>query len=150
MAGLVISLKPNENFLVNGALLKNGPKRGQICVGDDVSVLRMSDAIHPDDATTPVKRVYYTTQIILSCDVKACDVDVELQTGLAGLATVFENTPILKSVEKAIRSAKAGRYYSVLCALKPLLEVEDQILSSDANIASAMTQTQTPQVAMSA
>lgn len=150
MAGLVISLKPNENFLVNGALLKNGPKRGQICVGDDVSILRMSDAIHPDEATTPVKRVYYTTQVILSCDVKASDVDLELQTGLAGLATVFEGTPIAKSVEKALRSAKVGRYYSVLCALKPLLEIESEMLGTDVENTASNSRSIAPQVAMSA
>lgn len=150
MAGLVISLKPNENFLVNGALLKNGPKRGQICIGDDVSILRMSDAIHPDEATTPVKRVYYTTQVILSCDVKASDVDVELQTGLAGLASVFEGTPIEKSVEKALKSAKAGRYYSVLCALKPLLEIESELLGVEVATAIVAEQSHAPQVAMSA
>lgn len=150
MAGLVISLKPNENFLVNGALLKNGPKRGQICVGDDVSILRMSDAIHPDEATTPVTRVYYTTQIILSCDVKACDVDVELQTGLAGLANVFEGTPIAKSIEKAIKSAKMGRYYSVLCALKPLLEIESEMLGGDVGHTTSALRSNAPQVAMSA
>jgi len=60
MSGLVLSLKAEEKFLVNGALLINGSKRSQIRIGgDDVNVLRLSDAMHPREITTPVRRVYY-------------------------------------------------------------------------------------------
>ncbi len=130
MAGLVLSLKPNEKFLVNGALLSNGPKRGQICVGDDdVNVLRMSDVIHPSEVNTPLRRVYYAAQIILSGDVGAIEIDADIRKGLEALATVFADTPLLKNIEKAIAAAVNARYYSVLCALKPLLPIEDQLLT---------------------
>ena len=130
MAGLVLSLKPNEKFLVNGALLSNGPKRGQICVGnDDVHVLRMSDVIHPDEVNTPIRRVYYATQLILSGDVGSIEIDGEIREGLDALDIVFEGTPIKKNIEKAQSALKNGRYYSVLCALKPLLQVEEDLLA---------------------
>lgn len=130
MAGLVLSLKPNEKFLVNGALLSNGPKRGQICVGDDdVHVLRMSDVIHPDEVTTPIRRVYYATQLILSGDAGAIEIDGDIRQGLEALSTVFEGTPLKKNIEKAKTALQNGRYYSVLCALKPLLKVEEELLA---------------------
>ena len=130
MAGLVISLKPNEKFLVNGAMLSNGPKRGQICITDDnVHVLRMSDAIHPDDVDTPVKRVYYSAQIVLSGDATAELMDQKIQNGLSGLIDVFADTPLVKSLEKAKSAAALGRYYSVLCALKPLIAIEEDLLA---------------------
>ena len=129
MSGLLISLKPNEKFLVNGTLLSNGPKRGQIQVGNDVNVLRLSDALHPDDVTTPLKRIYYTTQLILSCDAKATDVASEIDRGLDNLVSVFENTPILKIIEKSRRAASGGRYYSLLNSLKTLLKLEDDLLA---------------------
>jgi len=130
MAGLVLSLKPNEKFLVNGALLSNGPKRGQICVGgEDVHVLRVSDVIHPEEVNTPIRRVYYATQVILSGDVSAAENQSEIREGLEALTEVFEATPLVKNIEKAKSAADNGRYYSVLCALKPLLEVEKELLS---------------------
>ena len=130
MAGLVLSLKPNEKFLVNGALLSNGPKRGQICVGDDdVHVLRMSDVIHPDEVNSPIRRVYYATQLILSGDVGAINIDSEIRSGLDALNMVFEGTPLQKKIEKAQAAVNNGRYYSVLCALKPLLKVEEELLA---------------------
>ncbi len=130
MAGLVISLKPNEKFLVNGALLSNGPKRGQLCIdNDDVHVLRMSDVLHPSEIDTPVKRVYYSTQLILSGDVKASDNHQEVCEGLSALIDVFRDTPLSVLLTKAKNSAMAGRYYSVLCSLKNLLPIEDELLS---------------------
>ncbi|MGJ8562378.1 MAG: flagellar biosynthesis repressor FlbT [Alphaproteobacteria bacterium] len=152
MSGLLISLKPNEKFLVNGALLTNGPKRGQIQVGDDVNVLRLSDAIHPDEATTPLKRLYYSIQIILSCDALASDVQDDIQNGLDDLIAVFENTPVLKTLEKAKKSAAVGRYYSVLCALKTLLKLENELLSRSISIPNPGNGdcAERPRVAMSA
>jgi len=84
MSGLVLSLKAEEKFLVNGALLINGSKRSQIRIGDDdVNVLRLSDALHPDEVTTPVRRVYYAAQIFLSGDAKANDISADILDGLS-------------------------------------------------------------------
>lgn len=129
MAGLVISLKPNEKFLVNGALLTNGPRRSQICVGDDVNVLRMSDALHPDDVNTPIRRIYYDAQLILSGDVPQDAVAEKIQKSLTDLQIVFNDTPLQSAIEKAKQASEVGRYYSVMCRLKPLLEVEQQMLN---------------------
>lgn len=131
MSGLVLSLKPNEKFLVNGALLINGPKRGQIRVGDsDVNVLRMRDAIHPSEVTTPVRRVYYAAQLVLSGDVGMVEIEPDIHSGLKALCSVFEGTPFVIDIQKAMNAASHGRYYSVLCALKSLLPIEDELLSS--------------------
>lgn len=129
MSGLVISLKADEKFLVNGALLINGSKRSQIRVGsDDVNVLRLSDALHPDEVKTPVRRVYYAAQIYLSGDAPESDIKSEVQTGLTSLAHVFEQTPLMPQIRKAEKAAAAGRFYTLLCALKPLMALEAELL----------------------
>ncbi|RKQ72146.1 flagellar protein FlbT [Litorimonas taeanensis] len=130
MSGLVISLKPNEKFLVNGALLVNGDKRSQICIpNDDTHVLRMSDALHPNDVNTPVKRVYYAVQMILSSDCKAEEMDKDVKAGLDALKAVFEGTPMQIPLEKAMLAFLKGRYYSVLYTLKSLLTIEEELLN---------------------
>lgn len=132
MSGLVISLKPNERFLVNGALLSNGAKRSQICVeGEDVYVLRLSDAIHPDNVDTPIKRVYYLVQLILSGDASPSEIGQRLDNGLQALTNVFMNTPLAESLSKAQKSATTGRYYSTLYILKSLLTLEADMLNTN-------------------
>lgn len=132
MAGLLISLKPNEKFLVNGALLSNGPKRGQICVeGEGINVLRLSDVIHPDEVRTPVTRLYSAIQILLSGDSSgdaACD-NVEQQ--YRSLTMVFQGTPLSDTLFKSYKAWVDGRIYSALCRLKPLIPVEAELLGLD-------------------
>lgn len=130
MAGLVLSLKPNEKFLVNGALLENGPKRSQIRIETDgVNVLRLSDVIHPDDVNTPIKRIYYAAQLVLSGDETVENTEASIKSGLETLLLVFEGTNYVKNIAKAITAIDNGRYYSVLCALKPLLTIEKDMLA---------------------
>jgi len=129
MSGLVLSLKAEEKFLVNGALLINGSKRSQIRIGDDdVNVLRLSDALHPDEVTTPVRRIYYAAQIFLSGDAKANDISADILDGLSALEVVFENTPLQDQIQKSKKAAADGRYYSLICALRPLLVLEAKLL----------------------
>lgn len=129
MSGLVLSLKADEKFLVNGALLINGSKRSQIRIGgDDVNVLRLSDALHPSEITTPVRRVYYAAQIFLSGDAKPSDIAADIQKGLSALELVFKDTPLLAQIQKSKTAAAAGRYYSLICALRPLLRLEAELL----------------------
>lgn len=143
MSGLIISLKPNEKFLVNGIRLSNGPKRGQLCIEDDnVRILRLSDALHPDEATTPVKRAYYDTQLLLSCDRDLEEGKKLVIDGLITLQAVFQTTPMAKVFDKAINAASQNKFYSVLYALRGVFELEAELLAKHAN------QDQQPNIAM--
>lgn len=131
MAGLVLSLKANEKFLVNGALVQNGDKRGQIHLPDSsVNVLRLSDCLHPDTINTPVRHAYYLAQIILSGDAADEKATLELISALKTLNDVFANTDAGVQMGKALLAATAGRYYSVLCCLKRVFNVETAMLAA--------------------
>jgi len=130
MSGLMISLRPNEKFLVNGALLSNGPKRGQICVeGDDVNILRLCDAIHPDDVNSPVSRLYFRVQTVLSGDTEMLAADKGIRDDFTAIIHVFENTLLSKTLAVALKAWESGRTYSTLCRLKPLLSIEAEMLA---------------------
>ncbi|MBL4854212.1 MAG: flagellar biosynthesis repressor FlbT [Robiginitomaculum sp.] len=130
MSGLVLSLKADEKFLVNGALVQNGPKRGQIRLPDNsVNVLRLGDCLHPDDVNTPVRRAYYLAQLILSGDTPQASGGIDLLASLSGLGKVFSGTSLESQITKAMTDAARGRYYSVLVTLKRVLPIEQQMLS---------------------
>ena len=50
---LKLSLKPGETFVVNGAVVRNGDRRGVLLLENQARVLREKDILHPRDATTP-------------------------------------------------------------------------------------------------
>jgi flagellar protein FlbT len=127
----MISLKPNEKFLVNGALLANGPKRGQICIeGNDVNVLRLSDVIHPDTVRTPVTRLYHTLQTILSGDMMEATAKIDIADRYEALAYVFENSQGGDKLALSRRAWEGGRHYSALCHLKPLIALETALFAA--------------------
>ncbi|PHS37755.1 MAG: flagellar biosynthesis repressor FlbT [Robiginitomaculum sp.] len=131
MSGLVLSLRADEKFLVNGALVQNGAKRGQIRLPDNsVNVLRLSDCLHPDEINTPVRRAYYLAQLILSGDTPQTKGGIDLLASLSGLGQVFKATSLEEQINKAAIDAQRGRYYSVLVTLKRLLPIEQKMLQN--------------------
>ncbi|WP_270921321.1 flagellar biosynthesis repressor FlbT, partial [Parasedimentitalea psychrophila] len=70
MSGLVLKLAPKERVLVNGAVIENGDRRSRLSImTPDANILRLRDAIHPEDANTPVRRVCYAAQLVLTGDI---------------------------------------------------------------------------------
>lgn len=130
MAGLTLTLRPNERFLVGGCLLRNGPKRSSVTVeNDDVLVLRLSDAIRPEEAVTPVRRAYYAAQRILAAEVTREEGARQLRALLLPLVDVFAGTPLADAAERARTAADQGRYHGTLAALRALFAFEDTALS---------------------
>lgn len=56
---LKLSLKPGETFVVNGAVVRNGDRRGVLLLETQARVLREKDILHPSEATTPASRTYF-------------------------------------------------------------------------------------------
>lgn len=129
MSGLLISLKPNETFLVNGVLLANGPKRAQIRVpSDDVHVLRVEDVLHPDRVRTPVTRLYHAVQTIMSGDRAASAAKEEVESRFASLEAVLAGTRLAEQLDRARQAWARGRLYSALNCLRTLIPIEAELL----------------------
>ena len=67
MSGLILKLRAHEQVLVNGVVMQNGDRNARLVVKTpDAKILRLRDAIHPDEVDTPVKRVCYIAQLLVS------------------------------------------------------------------------------------
>ena len=133
MSGLVLKLAPSERLLINGAVIENGPRRGRVNIlTPGAHILRLRDAIHPNDATTPVRRLCYQAQLVLSGDRRIEDVASDLQSGIAALSHAFtapQHHDILSQARKAVTD---GQAYQALKALRSLLDVETALLAHGA------------------
>ena len=84
MSGLVLKLGPKERVLINGAVIENGDRRSRLSVvTPNANILRLRDAIHPEEVTTPVRRVCYIAQLVLSGDADAETARMQLLRHLA-------------------------------------------------------------------
>lgn len=133
--GLTLSLKPYEKFLVGGAMVENGPRKSSIRIVDgNVFVLRLSDALHPDEVTTPLTRAYHVAQLILACELDEESGLRELLGRLEPLGRIFSRTPGDEIMQAAIRAALRRRYHSVLSYLKNLRNLEAELLDHGRSI----------------
>ncbi|RBI71117.1 flagellar biosynthesis repressor FlbT [Roseovarius sp. TE539] len=131
MSGLVLKLGPRERVLVNGAVIENGGRRARLAIlTPEANILRLRDAIHPDEATTPVRRVCYAAQLVLSGDSPPDQARFQLLRRIEELSQVLTDPDSRAHLTLATEAAINGRFYQCLKALRALLPREDRLLAS--------------------
>src|ERR1700761_4155822 len=61
---LKLSLKPGERFVLNGAVVQNGDRRGVLLLQNKASVLREKDIMQEEEAKTPARRIYFPVMMM--------------------------------------------------------------------------------------
>ncbi|HBS48794.1 MAG TPA: flagellar biosynthesis repressor FlbT [Rhodobacteraceae bacterium] len=131
MGGLVLKLAPKERVLINGAVIENGDRRGRLQIlTREAHILRLRDAIHPDDATTPVRRVCYAAQLILSGDSDPQSARLPLLRRIEELSQVFTDPDSRASLAEATQALIDDHHYRCLKALRTLLPREDRLFAA--------------------
>ena len=117
MSGLVLKLGPRERIMINGVVMENGDRRTRLNVlTPDANVLRLRDAIHPDDAKTPVKRVCYIAQLVLAGEAEPEEARRQLLRGIEQLCQVFLDADSRGHLAAATEAVVAGRFYQAMKA----------------------------------
>lgn len=133
MSGLILKLSPKERILINGAVIENGERRSRLAVmTPDAHILRLRDAIHPEDAKTPVRRVCYAVQLVLSGDADKDGVRRQLLRSVEELSQVFVDDDSRKHLEIASQALVDDDHYRCLKALRTLLPRENRLLAAGA------------------
>lgn len=131
MSGLVLKLGPRERVLINGAVIENGDKRSRLSIKTpNVSILRLRDAIHPEDARTPVRRVCYSTQLLLTGDIEDVQIVPELMKRIEELSRIFTDADSRQLLSIATTALLEQQYYQCLKSLRMLIPREDRLLAA--------------------
>jgi flagellar protein FlbT len=130
VSGLVLKLGPKERVLINGAVIENGDRRSRLSImTPGANILRLRDAIHPDQATTPVRRVCYIAQLVISGDTEADDARPQLIKGIEQLSQVFTDRDSRILLGQATQAVIERQHYQALKALRSLLPREERLLA---------------------
>ncbi|PTE16645.1 flagellar biosynthesis repressor FlbT [Pseudogemmobacter blasticus] len=131
MSGLVLKLGPHERVLINGAVIENGDKRSKLAImTPNANILRLRDAIHPEEANTPVRRVCYIAQLVLSGDAVPDDARHQLLLGIEQLSQALTDPDSRRLLAEASRAVLEEQHYQVLKSLRGLLPREERLLSA--------------------
>ncbi|MEM8595192.1 MAG: flagellar biosynthesis repressor FlbT [Pseudomonadota bacterium] len=137
MPGLILKLRAHEQILVNGVVMQNGERNTRLIIKTpDAKILRLRDAIHPDEVDTPVKRVCYVAQLLVAGETPAEKAVPELTRGIAQLAEALQGVPTGDALDEARRALAAENFYGCLRHLRQLLPIEADLLGKARNGAS--------------
>lgn len=131
MSGLVLKLAPKERVLINGAVIENGDRRSRLAImTPNAHILRLRDAIHPEAANTPVRRVCYVAQLVLSGDADASDARMQLLRGIEQLSQVLTDPDSRQQLALATEAVLSDQHYQALKALRTLLPREERLFAA--------------------
>lgn len=131
MSGLVLKLGPRERVLINGAVIENGDRRSRLSiVTPNANILRLRDAIHPDEAQTPVRRLCYTVQLVLTGDADAPAAKNQLLRNVEELSRILTDPDSRKLLTTATEALLEEQFYQCLKALRALIPREDRLLAA--------------------
>lgn len=131
MSGLVLKLGPHERVLINGAVIENGDRRSRLAImTPNAHILRLRDAIHPEEVNTPVRRVCYIAQMVLSGDADADTARLQLLRGIEQLSQVLTDHDSRTLLTQSTDSVLDGQYYQALKSLRGLLPREERLFAA--------------------
>jgi len=131
MSGLVLKLSPGERLLINGAVIENGDRRSRLSIlTPNANILRLRDAIRPDQVSTPVSRVCYIAQLVLSGDASQFDAKRQLMRGIEQLSQAMLDDDSRMHLNAATQALLADDFYRTLKALRNLLPREARLLAA--------------------
>ncbi len=131
MSGLVLKLAPKERVLINGAVIENGDRRTRLSIlTPNANILRLRDALHPEEAKTPVRRVCYVAQLVLSGDVDPGEARPQLLSGIEQLSQALRDADSRRTLQDATDAVIDERYYQAMKSLRLLIPREDRLLSA--------------------
>lgn len=133
MPGLILKLRAHEQIMVNGVVMQNGDRNARLIIKTpDAKILRLRDAIHPDDADTPVKRICYIAQLAVAGETDSADATAQLSAGISQLSAALEGISGAEHLVEAADMLRAENFYGVLRSLRRLLPVEERLLAQAA------------------
>jgi len=132
---LKLSLKPGEKFVLNGAVVQNGDRRGVLLLQNKASVLREKDIMQAEDVTTPARRIYFPMMMMYLDETSAGRYYDEFVRRLTDFMGVIRNPDVLAECVAIHKHAMEREYYKALMLCRKLIEYEDERLG---NVASSV------------
>jgi flagellar protein FlbT len=129
---LKITLKANEKIYINGAVIKTDRKVSLEFL-NNVQFLLEGHVLQPEDATSPLKQLYFIIQIILMNPDGATEAREMLRRSLPLLLACFSHDQILASLKHIDQLVSEGHVFEALKALRGLFPLEKHILAATEN-----------------
>lgn len=128
---LKLSLKPGEKFVLNGAVLTNGDKRASLIIQNKACLLREKDIMQPEEATTPVRRIYLPIMMMYLDPEGSGQYYNDFALRLTEFMGAIRNRDAMSACVEISRHVMNGAYYKALMLCRKLFDFEQERLNYD-------------------
>ena len=128
-----ISLKPGERIFINGAVLR-ADRKVTLELMNDVTFLLESHVMQPEQATTPLRQLYFIAQTMLMEPSNAENSRMVFERTHGLLLAAFENDEILDGLQMVGDLIAAGKAFEALKTIRGLYRVEEEVLAGTPGI----------------
>jgi len=130
---LKISLKPGEKIYINGAVLRVD-RKVSLELLNDVQFLLENHVMQAEDASTPLRQLYFIVQIMLINPAGAAEAREMFRRSLPMLIASFDNQDICKGLKQIDRMVGEDDIYEALKAIRALYPLERRALEDNDDI----------------
>lgn len=123
-----ISLRAGERIYINGAVVRVDRKVSMELL-NDVTFLLESHVILADDATTPLRQLYFIVQTMLIEPAKADEARAMYEQSHALLMMSFTSRDVLDGLARVRQQIEAGKIFDALRIIRTLYPLEEAILA---------------------
>ena len=124
---LRLSLKPHERLIINGCVIRNGPRRQILEIENRADVLRGNEMMDDSTAQTPARRTAYQIQIALVSKPHRADYLPLIRKGLEDLARALPRfAPHITDAEARLDE---GDFFAAFRALGEVIAHEDRLFA---------------------
>lgn len=126
---LTISLKPNEQAVIGGAVVCNDEdKRIRLTIKNKVTILRGKDVLKAEDVDTPCKRLYFSIQLMYIDRENIAEYHKVYWKDAEDIVRAAPSC--FGAIEKMGKYVLAGEYYKALKSCKELIQHERKLLNN--------------------
>ena len=126
-ATLKISLKPNEKIYINGAVVRVD-RKVSLELLNDVQFLLENHVLQAEEASTPLRQLYFIVQIMLMNPDGAGQALSMFRKSLPLLLASFADEQVKTALKNIDRLVSEGHVYDALKAIRALYPLEKGIL----------------------
>ena len=127
---LKISLKPNEKIYLNGAVIKVD-RKVTLELLNDVQFLLESHVLQIDEASTPLRQLYFILQVMLMNPTGAAEAYELFRKSLPLMLASFDDPEITSTLKHVDQMVGEGHVYEALKAIRSLYALERQALGDN-------------------
>lgn len=126
---LKIALKPGEKIYINGAVI-SVDRKVSLEFLNDVQFLLQNHVMQAEDATSPLRQLYFVVQIMLMNPEGAEQARAMFHDQLPLLLETFEAEAIRSKLRNVERMVEQGQVYEALRTIRGLFPQEETVLGN--------------------